>query len=88
LGVELSYQFREPPVGKLSARRLQGFPQPLAVVETIHMERAVAPVAANFSTAGSAESADPEGAPECAEVAFCLHAVTLLQDQPNQWISC
>jgi hypothetical protein len=50
LGVELSYQFREPPVGKPSTPRLQGFPHPLAVVNTIDMEGATALFVTSSST--------------------------------------
>jgi hypothetical protein len=75
LGVELSYPFRQMSVGKLAAPRFQRSPDPLPVVETIHMERAIALVSTHFSTAWSEERTGPEVSPERVQFAVCLHGV-------------
>jgi hypothetical protein len=75
LGVEVSYQFREPSVGKLPAPRLEGTPYPLPMVVTIDVERAIALIRTHFPAAWSEESAGLEVAPECIQVPLCLHGV-------------
>ncbi len=75
LGVELSFQFREPPVGKLAAPGLERLPYPLPMAETIDMERAIALVGTRFSTAGPEESAGSEVSPEYVQFVFFFHRV-------------
>jgi len=83
LGVEVSYQFREPSVGKLPAPRLECTPYPLPMVVTIDVERAIALIRTHFPAAWSEESAGPEVAPECVQVTVCLHGVHITS-KPTQ----
>ena len=87
LGVEVSYQFREPSVGKLPAPRFEGSPYPLPIVVTIDVERAIALIRTHFSAAWSEKSAGLEVSPECVQVRCLLSRCShYLKTQPNQWI--
>jgi hypothetical protein len=75
LRIEFSHPFRQPSVGNLAAPGFQGSPDPSPIVETIHMERAIALVSADFSTARPEESAGPEMSPEHVQFAILFHGV-------------
>jgi hypothetical protein len=50
-------------------------PDPLAIVKSIHMERAIALVDTNLATTGTEELAGPEVPPESVEFGACFHGV-------------
>jgi hypothetical protein len=79
-GVEPSFDFREPAIGELPARRFQRSPDPLPIVDTIDVERATAFVSTDLPTARPEKSAGPEVSSEHVELGVCFHGVHITSE--------